>query len=62
MSSTVAPAFVLATGLWIIAFGSSALATPKRPAGEAWVVTASDKMPNRPMLARAAIPYKVAAR
>jgi len=35
---------------------------PKRPAGEVWVVTSSDKIASRPMLVRAAVPYKVAAR
>ena len=36
--------------------------TPKRPAGEAWVVTASEKIASRPALVRANVPFKTAAR
>ena len=55
-------AFVCATGLWVGCTLAAVYGVPKRPAGEAWVVTSSDKTPSRPMLVRAAVPYKVAAR
>jgi hypothetical protein len=55
-------AVVCATGLWVIVVAAAHYEPAKRPAGEAWVVTASDKMPSRPMLVRADVPYKTAAR
>jgi hypothetical protein len=60
MSDTWA-AFVCATGLWIACLTVIFYGGPNRPAGEAWVVTASDKMPSRPMLVRAHVPVKTAA-
>ena len=59
MSSTSA-ALAFATGLWVIAIGATYYQPAKRPAGEAWVVTASDRIANRPMLVRAHVPFKVA--
>ena len=59
MSSTWA-ALACASGLWVIAISASYYDPAKRPAGEAWVVTASDKSPSRPTLVRAHVPYKVA--
>ena len=55
-------ALVCATGLWIIGTLAAMYEVPKHPVGEAWVVTSSDKIPSRPMLVRAAVPYTVAAR
>ena len=52
MSSDVIAAAVAATVLWVVSVGSFLMETPKRPAGEAWVVTASDKIDSRPMLVR----------
>jgi hypothetical protein len=53
--------FICASVLWVsctlVAFSSP----PKRPAGEAWVVTASDKISSRPMLVRAHVPFRTAA-
>ena len=60
MSNTIA-ALVCATGLWLICTAAAVSDFPKRPAGEAWVVTASDKIPSRPMLVRAAVPFQTAA-
>ena len=59
MSSTSA-ALAFATGLWVIAIGATYYQPAKRPAGEAWVVTASDRIANRPTLVRAHVPFKVA--
>ena len=53
-------ALVCATGLWAIA-GFTTLEPMKRPAGEAWVVTASEKMRNRPILVRAHVPSQTAS-
>jgi hypothetical protein len=58
MSSTSA-ALAFATGLWVIAIGATYYQPAKRPAGEAWVVTASDRIASRPMLVRANVPYRV---
>jgi hypothetical protein len=55
-------AVVCATGLWVIAVAAAHYEPVRRPAGEAWVATASDKMPSRPMLVRAHVLYKTAAR
>jgi len=52
-------ALVCATGFWAIA-AFTTFEPIKRPAGEAWVITASDKMANRPMLVRAHVPYQTA--
>jgi hypothetical protein len=54
-------AVVCATGLWAIA-GFTTFEPIKRPAGEAWVVTASEKMRNRPNLVRANVPYQTTSR
>ena len=51
-----------AAGLWVIVLAAAHYAPVRRPAGEAWVVTASDKMPSRPMLVRAHVAFKTAAR
>jgi hypothetical protein len=64
MPNTVA-AFVCATALWVMFAVAASYDSIKRPAGEAWVVTASEKMPSRPMLVRAHVPHRfsfVAAR
>jgi hypothetical protein len=60
MSSTWA-ALACATGLWVIAAAVTYYDEPIRPAGEAWVVTASDRIASRPTLVRANVPYRVAA-
>jgi hypothetical protein len=52
---------VCATVLWAVGTAAVVFDFPKRPVGEAWIVTASDKMASRPMLVRAAVPFKVAA-
>ena len=62
MSSDVIAAAVAATVLWVVSVGAFLMETPRRPTGEAWVVTASDKMASRPMLVRANAPFKTAAR
>ena len=62
MSSNVIAAAVAATVLWVVSVGSFLMESPKRPTGEAWVVTASDKIATRPMLVRANVPFKTAAR
>ncbi len=54
-------ALVCATGLWVACTLAAIYEFPKRPAGEAWVVTASDRMPSRPMLMRANAPFNTAA-
>jgi len=54
-------AVACATGLWVIATAATYYEPAKRTAGEAWVVTASDKIASRPMLVRANVPYRVAA-
>ena len=59
MSSTSA-ALACATGLWVIAVAVTYYQPAKRSAGEAWVVTASDRIANRPTLVRAHVPFKVA--
>ncbi len=53
-------AALCAAGLWLICTAAVIYEFPKRPTGEAWVVTASDKSPSQPMLVRAAVPFKVA--
>jgi hypothetical protein len=60
MSNTWA-ALVCATGLWITCIAAANYDAPSRPAGEAWVVTASEKMPSRPVLVRANVPFRTAA-
>jgi hypothetical protein len=55
-------AVVCATGLWVIVIAAAHYEPGRRAAGEAWIVTASDKMPSRPMLVRAHVPYKTATR
>ena len=60
MSDYVA-ALVCATGLWVACISAALYGSPTRPAGEAWVVTASEKMPSRPMLVRAHVPFKTAS-
>lgn len=61
MSSDVIAAAVAATVLWVVSMGAFLMETPKRPAGEAWVVTASDKIVSRPLLVRANVPFKTAS-
>jgi hypothetical protein len=51
---------VCATGIWVVCTAAAIFDVPKRPGGEAWIVTASDKIASRPMLVRAAVPFKVA--
>ena len=53
---------VAATVLWVVSVGAFLMETPKRPARDAWVVTASEKISSRPALVRANIPFKTAAR
>jgi hypothetical protein len=50
-----------ATAIWVIMASAAYLEPAKRAAGEAWVVTSSDEMANRPMLVRAHVPVKVVA-
>ncbi len=59
MSNTNA-AFVCATVLWAVCILAGFQGVPQRPAGEAWVVTSSDKMSSRPMLVRASVPFRTA--
>lgn len=54
-------AIVCATGIVIACLAAAVFGGAKRPAGEAWVVTASDKMASRPMLVRAHVPVQTAA-
>jgi hypothetical protein len=62
MSSDVIAAAVAATVLWVVSVGSFLMEAPKRPAGEAWVVSASEKIASRPALVRANVAFKTAAR
>lgn len=62
MSSDVIAAAVAATVLWVVSMGAFLMETPKRPAGEAWVVSASEKIASRPALVRANVAFKTAAR
>ena len=59
--SNIWAALVCATGLWAIGIWTTYFEPNRRPAGEAWVVTASDKIATRPMLVRANVPFRVAA-
>lgn len=59
MSNTIA-SFVCASVLWVVCTLAAMYDSPRRPAGEAWVVTASDKMSSRPMLVRANVPFQTA--
>jgi hypothetical protein len=52
--------FVCATGLWIACLTAIFYGAPRRPAGEAWVVAPSEKIPGRPMLVRAHVPVQTA--
>ena len=58
--SDVWAAVVCATGLWVIVVAAAHYEPAKPRAGEAWVVTASEKMPSRPMLVRAHVPFRTA--
>ena len=60
MSNTFAAA-ICATALWVACVASALYGFPRRPAGEVWVVTASDKIPSRPMLVRANVGFQTAA-
>lgn len=60
MSDSIA-ALVCATGLWLACTVSATFDLAKRPAGEAWVVTASEKNPFRPALVRANVRFDTAA-
>jgi len=53
-------ALVCATGLWAVCTAAAVFEFPRRPVGEAWIVTASDIIASRPMLVRAAVAFKVA--
>ncbi len=55
MSRDVAGGATLAAGVWAI-FASAMMSTPLTPRGHVWVVSASEKMSNRPALVRAARP------
>jgi hypothetical protein len=56
MSREIIGGALLAAGVWaIFAAGMTGLA-PISPRGHAWVVTASEKMSDRPQLVRAALP------
>ena len=59
MSNTAA-AFVCATLLWVVCIGVAVYGPLKRPAGEAWVVTASEKNPHHPTLVRANVRFDTA--
>jgi hypothetical protein len=57
MPNTVA-AFVCATALWVMFGVAASYHLVKRPAGEPWVVTASEKKPSRLSLVRAQVPFQ----
>ena len=59
MSNTLA-AFVCATVVWAVCIISAVFDHPRQPAGQAGVVTASDKISSRPMLVRAHVPFQTA--
>ena len=54
-------AMVCATAMWAIVVSAAYFEPAKRPTGEAWVVTASEKMLSRPALVRANVAFKTAA-
>jgi hypothetical protein len=60
--SSVWAALACSTALWPIGISATYFEPAKRPAGEAWVVTASDKIASRPMLIRAHMPVSVVRR
>jgi hypothetical protein len=60
MSSDLWAGLVAATSIWIICIAAYGMEAPRRPAGEAWVVTSSDKMASRPILVRANVPFQTA--
>jgi hypothetical protein len=51
---------VYATALWAIGVAAAIYEPAKRHAGEAWVVTASEKISTRPTLVRAHVPVSTA--
>jgi hypothetical protein len=53
-------AAVCAAGIWVIVIAAVNSEPVKRPVGEAWVVTASEKMASRPALVRAHVPFRTA--
>ena len=53
-------AAVCAAGLWVIAIAAASFEPVKRLVGEAWVVTASEKIASRPTLVRAHVPFRTA--
>ena len=55
MSRDVAGGAILAVGVWAI-FATAMMSDPITPRGHVWVVTASEKVSNRPALVRAARP------
>ena len=59
MPNTVA-AFVCATALWVMFAVAASYDLVKRPAGEPWVVIASERMPSRSSLVRAQVPFQTA--
>jgi hypothetical protein len=56
MSRDMIGGAVLAAGVWAIFAAGMMEFTRITPRGHAWVVTASEKMSNRPNLVRAALP------
>jgi hypothetical protein len=48
--------------LWIVFIGTANYDVVRRPTGEAWVVTASEKNPYRPALVRANVRFDAASR
>ena len=60
MSNLVA-GFICATVLWVSCTLIAFTNPPRRSPGEAWVVTASDKISSRPMLVRAHVPFQTSA-
>src|SRR5215210_5173266 len=60
MPNTVA-ALVCASALWFLFTAAANYDVVKRPAGEVWVVTASEKLPSRPTLVRAHLRLQTAA-
>jgi hypothetical protein len=53
-------AVVCAAGTWVITIAAANFEPVKRPVGEAWVVTASERIASRPTLVRAHVPFRTA--
>ena len=56
MSREIIGGIILATGVWVIFAAGMLGFAPISPRGHAWVVTASEKISDRPHLVRAALP------